>query len=331
MNHSQESTTIMNERNKKKLDDRAANDFNDDDCVSDAKLLQFVENNVSAEEREEIQKHLNECALCAEIVGAVYYNDAHPFTEEEILEARKHSKRSVEEQWDELFPPTPPSPRPTQKTRWWQQPPVLYPAYAAFAFLFFVGGKMGMHYYQTDYQYRQVQSTLVKRQSPGFTNVRFSGGYDPVILTAGETAKPQTYLDSSRVKIESALAHGGDTLVAQQLLLQVLTFDKKYSEADSLVRLLAGSADQNAALANDLGVYYFKRENWSLAKQYFETAIRQDAKYPEARFNLALTQIRLGEKAAALATLVEVLKLEQNEGWKAAAEDLQKRLQADPE
>ncbi len=325
----------MMDLNKNKAELSAADDFGHDERFSDALLLQFIEGTLTAEQTAEVQVHLNECAVCAHIVGEVYYTKAHPITAEEQREAERLLTRTPEEEVAKLLNLPKKTVRPIYvppQPRWYEKlfaPPLAGRlAFAMCAVLFVLIGQRGLHYYQTDYQYEQVAANLMKRNAPGFTDMRFSGGYTPVVR---ELSPTKTHLESVRFQIETALANGGDRLRGQRLLLQVLTFNKGYDEADSLVRVLSFEADGDAALANDLGVYFFKRENLEAAKRYFETAIRQDARYPEAHFNLALTHRRLGEKTLALASLAEVLALEENEAWKAAARDLQKELQSDKE
>ncbi|MEK7730143.1 MAG: hypothetical protein AAB354_17175, partial [candidate division KSB1 bacterium] len=95
----------MSDTNKKNLLQNAAENFSEENCVNDALLLQFIEGHTAAAETTKIQAHLNECEVCAHIVGSVYYNKTHPFTEEEQREAGKLLKRSPEEQVAELLGP----------------------------------------------------------------------------------------------------------------------------------------------------------------------------------------------------------------------------------
>ena len=54
-----------------------------------------------------------------------------------------------------------------------------------------------------------------------------------------------------------------------------------------------------AAQHNLEGIKFYNNGKWKKAKKYFEFAVRDDSSLPEAHFNLALTQHKLGEHGQA--------------------------------
>lgn len=339
---------MMNDQTRKFLNTSDAEDFSEENCISDALLLQFIEGTTTAEETTSIQEHLNECALCSHVVASVYYNKAHPFTEEEQRETQKLLKRSPEEQVAELLKPgieegkkSHQNPvviekrwRPRSEISWWQRPIIWRPAFALSVLLFLLGGQRVWHYWQTDYQLQQATALLTNEHRLDFQDVRWSGGYasgtGPTMDAQDHTNEPKrvSYLERAEAQVEMATAKGAAPNAANQVLLQIYMFKKEYARADSLVRELEPLASKSPVLSNDLGVYYYHHKAWSKAEEYFTAAAASDAKLSEARFNLALAQARLGAREKALANLAVCLKLEKDAGWIRAARKLQATLKS---
>jgi len=340
----------MSDQSKKILATSAADDFTEENCTSDALLLQFIEGATTTDETEKIQAHLNECAVCSHIVGSVYYNKTHPFTAAEQREAKKLVKRSPEEQAARLLnlpdtavrsrlphvvrPRYTPL-RPSLLERLFPQTRLGQFAFAAIVILLMIGGQRGVQYYRTDYQIQQAAALLQKEHRVYHQDVRLSGGYassgigttmEPGEGTMGGEEKEETYVDRAQAQVEKAMANGATSAKAQQLLAQILLIAQD-ARVDSLVRELEPRAKESPEIANDLGVYYYTRQNWSAAESYFALAQRGDPKLREASFNLALAKAKLGKKEEALALLREYLALETDEGWKRAALRVQSQIQ----
>ena len=58
-------------------------------------------------------------------------------------------------------------------------------------------------------------------------------------------------------------------------------------------------ASPTAAQHNLEGIRFYNDGNWKEAEKYFQSAIREDSSLPEAHFNLALTQHKLGQHGQA--------------------------------
>ncbi|MEK7728760.1 MAG: hypothetical protein AAB354_10135, partial [candidate division KSB1 bacterium] len=219
---------------------------------------------------------------------------------------------------------------PSPKISWWQRPIVWQPAFAAFAVLLLLGGRGAWRYAQTDYLINQATALLQKEHRIFFQDVRLSGGYGssgPETTMGSGEEKEETYLDRAKAQVEKAIANGATSVAAKQLLIQISVMNQDYARADVLVRELEPLAKKSPTLANDLGVYYFQRQAWRKAEEYFAAARAGDPKLSEAYFNLALAQAQLGKKSEALAVIQEYLVLETDEGWKLAAQTLKQKLQ----
>jgi tetratricopeptide (TPR) repeat protein len=349
MSGSKGSTSTMSDQIKKISAEEAGNGWSEENCVSDALLLQFLEGATNAEETEKIQAHLNACAVCSHIVGAVYYNKTHPFTPAEQREAKKLIKRSPEEQVARLFnlPLTARTVRAARissaraKLSWLER---LFPqtkvgqfAFAMSVVLFVITGQKGVQYYRTEYQIERAAALLQKEHRVYYQDVRLSGGYASRIGitmgpgdegTMGEEQREETYVDRAKAQVEKAVANGAASVKARRLLAQVLLIAQD-ARADSLVRELEPQAKESPELANDLGVYYYARQNWSAAESYFALARSGDPRLRDAYFNLALAKTKLGKNDEAVALLQECLGLETDEGWKRAALSLQAKVMAE--
>lgn len=344
----------MSDQNKKILHESAAHDDTEENCCSEALLLQFLEGGTSAEETRKVQAHLNECERCAYIVSAVYDYQAHPITEEELREAQKLVTRTPEEQAAKLLKLSDERIKvfyeePAQSPSWrerlrayfaasdFARPRVWGPAFAVLLVLLTLGGRWGRHYAQVDSKLAQAEQILRQEHRPFYKDVRLSGGFvssgiggtmaaaDNVI----DESDYKPYLQAALAQVRQALAHDAESLKARRLLAQILIIAEDHTRADSLVAALAPFAEKSPALANDLGVYYFKRKDWSSAEKYLALAQAGDSKLGEAYFNLALVKAKLGKKSEASALLEKYLPLETDENWKRAAFVLKQDLHAE--
>lgn len=343
----------MSDQIKKTLEDGAMGDFSEENCISDALLLQFIEGTATAEDTTRIQAHLNECAICSHIVGSVYYNRTHPFTEEERREAKELVKHSPEKQVEKLLrhlkaagsphavngaPKTVPQAGISKRFRlsldWFPSPPLWQPAFAVLLTLLALGGRWTYRYVQTDYKIQQAAKLLREEHRIFYEDVRLSGGY--ASKGAGMTMGPgdstsenqrETYIDRAQDQVKQAISNGATRTTAEQLLFQISMMSQDQAAADTLARVLEPLAPSSAALANDLGVYYFQRKEWRKAEEYFTEACANDPKMLEAYFNLAHVKAKLGEREEAFSLLERYLLIEPDDGWKRAALSLKQALQ----
>lgn len=329
----------MSDQIKKRFKASAADDSSEENCMSDALLLQFIEGATSAEETNRIQAHLNECAVCAHIVGAVYYNKTHPFTAEEQREARELIKSTPEEQAAMLLRDFEQAEsangvarrtvRGAQTERfrlsfdWLPRLPLWQPAFAALLVLLALGGRWTYRYVQTDYKVEQAANLLKQEHRAFYKHARLSGGYGSSGISElmGEEEKEEYSVRAEKLAAE-AIKNGAESLKAKQLLAQSLFIEKKYDRLDSLLREIAPLAENSAVLLNDLGVYYFQKQAWKNAEKYFSAAMARDPKFLEARYNLAVTKAESGAREEAVKLMQEYLALETDENWKIAARSL---------
>lgn len=329
----------MSDRIKRQFEGSAADDFSAKNCMSDALLLQFIEGATTAEETSKIQAHLNTCAICSHIVGSVYYNKTHPFTDDERREAQELIQHTPEEQAAKLLhgfmetkaahgAPIRAVPRSqTERFRlsleWLPRLPLWQPAFAAVLVLLALGGRWTYRYVQTDYKIEQAAGLLKQEHSVYFKDPRLSGGYSASrIGTLMGEEQEEKYSVRAEKLAAAAIANGAESLKAKQLLAQSLFIEKKYERLDSLLREIAPLAENSAALLNDLGVYFFQKQDWGSAEEYFFAAITRDPKFLEARYNLALTKAERGAREEAIKLMQEYLALETDENWKIAAQSL---------
>lgn len=325
----------MNDQDKKILRVSAAKDFSDERCVSEAMLLRFIEGGTSAQETAKIHAHLNECEDCAYIVSAMYDYEAHPITEAELQEARKLVMRTPEEEAERLLGPslkldevideTPtPSSSLLERLRTFL-PEVRFaraPAFAVALVLLLVGGRWGWRYAQTDYKIGQAAELLKQEYTVFIKDARLSGGYGSSGISElmGPEEEEEKYSMRAAKLATQAIQNGAASVQAKQLLAQSFFIEKQYDRLDSLMRELVLLSANSPTLLNDLGVYHFQKQNWAEAEKYFSAAIARDAKFLEARYNLALTKAEAGAREEAVRIMQEYLALETDENWRNAAE-----------
>lgn len=157
---------------------------------------------------------------------------------------------------------------------------------------------------------------------------RLSGNYAPTVLgrRMGPTVKKQPYLAESLELTESAITHGYEGNLGKQLLAQIYILNQEYDEADSILQQLRQAPQALATTLNDLGVMYFNKKDWARAAQSFAAAIDANPQINEARYNLALARIEMGETTGVVAILDDYIKLETVDGWKDAARKLKNNL-----
>ena len=120
-----------------------------------------------------------------------------------------------------------------------------------------------------------------------------------------------------------SLAAKGHEAEAVKLLLKARQLDPKQQVAHRLAVLYDRNGDdkqalreyeialqqmpKNSNLLNDLGYFYYQRENWTEAEQYFQTALQQSPENRRAQTNLALTYAKQGKYEESLALFTRVV------------------------
>ncbi len=327
-------------------------DSSREDCVSDDLLLKYLEDEIAPAEAAEIQRHLNECPLCFQVVASIRRNEAVPFTKAEELEVAKLLTLSPEEQIakilgyeKELNPRSEPAKnsenelveeeayeaervyrkRPLGLLDWLLNPWPRVPAFAALVILLALGGRAGWRYVQRDYKLEQAAELLKKEHTVFYKYARLSGGYGSsgISILMGPEEEEKYSVRAEKLTTQ-AIQNGASSIPAKQQLAKIFLIEGKHERADSLLRELAPFADRSAGLLNDFGVYHFQKQDWAEAEKYFSAAIARDPKFLEARYNLALTKAETGAREEAVKIMQEYLALETDEEWKGAAESLVK-------
>ena len=71
------------------------------------------------------------------------------------------------------------------------------------------------------------------------------------------------------------------------------------------------------------------QKKWLKAAEYYVASLNVDPDYPEALYNLALVKSKSGEIDAAITILERCIILEEDDGWRRAARNLQQKLQGE--
>jgi tetratricopeptide (TPR) repeat protein len=185
----------------------------------------------------------------------------------------------------------------------------------------------GIRYYQTSYRLNLSEKILKEHHRIFLEDTpRPSGGYAASGISVLMAPDTVSYLAQALDLTKKALDRGADKNRSQHLLARILIFQNQLAEADSVFNQMEAAAQNRAEVLNDRGVLEFQRQNWAAAANYFDAAIRADATFAEAYYNLALALSKQGQNASAVTLLNDFLKIEKDEGWKIAAREWLKRL-----
>jgi cytochrome c-type biogenesis protein CcmH/NrfG len=331
------------------------------ECLSDDLIFRYSEGKATKAEAQYVHQHLNSCETCFAIVASLAGAPSVPPHEADFTEFEKTVTLHPEQQLERIFAyldqdrrqaaeaesgvivrvqEKSKSPRTILDSAKnlidrlvspWAQPGFARLAYAALALVIVGGGVYwGVRLYRFNYYMKLAQEKL-HEQHKIYVNIdsfaeksepRLSGGYkhNPLFLM-GEK-------EEARINIETAIEASTRSVKALQLLAQYYIVQKDYQRADSVLGQIGAKSLQSAELLNDLGVLYFEQEKWKEAASYFDAATKVDDHFPEALYNLALTQAKLGKTEEAASILSAMLEVETDAGWKRAAEIVLKNLKS---
>ncbi len=215
----------------------------------------------------------------------------------------------------------------------WSIPVVRQFAYAAAALLLIVPSIYFLNYqYHTTYKNHMAQNLLEENYRIYISGQpRLSGGYQSTGISQLMSSEEDSlnYLDHAREIIDEVLKHDSNDKQALHLKAQVLMMQEQYHKADSLLNIALIQETTSPEMLNDLGVIYFAKKEWQKAKTFFKLSLKPDPNYPEAYYNLALTEINLGNKKEAKDAINLFLKLENDPGWKNAGLNLLSTMEGD--
>jgi len=320
------------------------------ECLGDDLIFRYTEGTASAAEAEAVQDHLDSCTTCLAVIAAAAKMPAGPPSKADFMEFERavhlHPERvlsrllgrtgpgPLRKLWEKIkellleiinrtkdlvIPRTEPNPIPV----------FVRVAFAVVAVVVVGGGSFwGIRSYRINSHINLVQETL-RKQHKIYVNInsfadksepRLSGGYShtPLFLMGPK--------EEALANMEAVMAASANSVKVKHLLVQYYIIEKDYLRADSVLKQIDAEDLQSAELLNDRGALYFAQEKWEEAASSFEAAIRADAKFPEARYNLALTKIELGKKDEAISILSAMLEIETDAGWRGAAENVLQNL-----
>jgi len=319
-------------------------------CFDDVLLYRHLEKMTTPEEGARIEQHLNECNACFADVAALTEIVQMPVTEADKIEIARTRKISPEEQVDEILKIVEGERAALEENRSAQQlstPNIdlakrliaialiiwkkrrLAALSLGFAFVAVFGLMAGMNYRSASNHIQQAENLLKENYRVFYDETpRLAGGYESkgIGITMAPGDSMPAYLQQASSLAAAAVASGWKSEQSQTLLAKIFIINKDYVRADSILNLIEAKSAKSAAALNDLGVLRYAKKDWGRAANYFAAALQADPQFREARYNLALAKAKLGANAEALALLDEYLKLETDDGWKAAATQLQKKL-----
>lgn len=197
------------------------------------------------------------------------------------------------------------------------------PAVVSIAFIVFIAGYFGLHYYQTSYKLSLAQNILQKNYRVFIDKEpRLSGGYESTgieQLMDGEE-KDKAYLAQAAALCREALGRAPQSFSGNEILAQIFYMEGNYAAADSVLQRIAPQEKQKpAALLNDLGVLRFKQKDMKSAAALFKNALAQDSTFNEAVYNLSLVYLESDSLAKARELLERYMSMETDIQWKNAA------------
>ena len=322
-------------------------------CFDDDLLYRHLENMTTSEEEERIEQHLNECNHCFADLTALTEIVQTPITETERIEIARSRKISPEEQVEKILEYVEGERAATTVEQSEDEPLVIVDPPAVIRILLeiwrrhririlqygvaFVVLLTGVAYLQISYNNAanriQQAEDLLKNNYRVFYDAtpRLAGGYESkgIGITMAPGDSVPAYLEQASALAGAAAAGGWKSDQGRALLAKIFIITEDYARADSIFSLIKVEAAKSATALNDLGVLSYEKKDWERAANYFTAALQADPQFREARYNLALAKAKLGANAEALALLDEYLKLETDDGWKAAATELQKKLKTE--
>lgn len=313
------------------------------ECISDDLLFRYVEGATTRAETSRINKHLSSCENCFNLMASLIKNEQSPLNEQELENVKELIKTPIEEQVAKILGYHEQLSQPISEKntivnsfsfealiqsikssvdRWNY---ILKPvAVAVGIVVLMIMGYRGVRYYKTGYQIVKAENLLHDNYKNYIEDARLSGSYEPSgisVLMDAEDAN-FTYLELAKSRLMDAIDRNFESAKAQQLLAQIFIIEKDYTKADSILTQVKNEFELTASLLNDIGVLYYRKNDWKNAAENFSSAIKVDANFIEAYYNLALAKLKLDESEEARLYLEKYLKLESDGEWNIAAQRL---------
>jgi hypothetical protein len=187
----------------------------------------------------------------------------------------------------------------------------------------------GVHYYNTTYQIMMAEDLLKENYRVYMAGApRPSGNYGSTgVAKLMNNDEDLSYLYKAEIHLNKAQNNGARADEIQILKARIKMFNNNLAGAESIYKQMPESLKNETQVLNDIGVLYFKLNEFQDAKSSFQKALQSDDNFLEAKYNLALTEEKLGHKKKALLIMKQILLIETDPGWKNAAETFIDNLQ----
>lgn len=319
-------------------------------CVSEVLLCRYLDKKVTKKERDRIEKHLNSCTECFEIVASMIGSTETKLTAKEELEVEKAMVLTPAEQairivnyYQELNPAIKPAPASVSKStpeyvrlinyikqllKKMTESPVLHPTFAVVVVGILVFSIwMRIRYNNTNLpikmaRYRLEENYVIKKNQPQLDGNYHQPGLSALLAADRKVKLSQAYLDTVSIYLMKAKQHHADSITVNRLLAQVAYMKGDYDKAIAILKGIDNQSVSSAGLKNDLGVIYFQQGDWKRAAALFEQAIALDANFAKAYFNLALVKSKSGDYKGMDSLLSRYIEREKDEGWRNIAHNM---------
>lgn len=188
---------------------------------------------------------------------------------------------------------------------------VPWPAYIGAAFLLFsiAGGPRLLNLYRYSQAVSESEKQLVAQYKVFYQKAvrptdRYRSSFESIRLSP---LKDGAKLPPLEALLLEALSYNNEGQAARINLVEYYIFEKQYTAADSLLKVLEGTTPQNAAVRNARGFWFFNQQQYAAAATAFVSALAEDPQFEVALYNLAVTQTQLGHFSAAHASWDEYL------------------------
>ncbi|MDZ7265163.1 MAG: zf-HC2 domain-containing protein [candidate division KSB1 bacterium] len=294
-----------------------------EECITDNLLYEYLEGLLGESQAAQVERHLCTCPTCLSELASLIRNSQTPITNAERMELAEIRTISPEEQVNlvlaalgdeagkELRQPV----TVRQKlTIFWERCKRLLMAetpsvrrwrfslsLAAAAVLLLLIGWPQFRNWRSNLLVQQAISEFVAAYSyVDQDQPRSIGGFEYSLIGATRAPSSDQSLKDIRATLEKALArHPQNAAALQSLGTYCLLVENNLKDAAHYYQLAYAQDSTNALILCDLGVLAFRQQNYALALERFQTALKYQPRLIEAQFNLALTYEKLGDKPRA--------------------------------
>lgn len=296
------------------------------DCPDSETIACYVAGALPKIRQWRLTKHLAVCDRCRQQMLAIFQASADPVNEEEKIRLDELPPFTISEHVEAIKKLKSPETTPVTvmpKRKRWLDLLILNPrpAFALGAILFLsilAGIQWGWPAYQYDRLVSQSELQLEEQYKIYYRDMpRPSLGY-----LSSAIAEPMGLEEEKQAidaLLKQALQYKPNGETARLRLAQYFLFQEMDGSADSLLKLLEAASPQNAAVLNDRGIWFLRRQQHAAAAVFFQRAFALNPRLDEALYNLALAQTQLGDIAAARASWKKYLTLDIKTEWRNAA------------